>query len=87
MTVLNNSRVSGLGARAAAQVRAAGFTVAEVGNFTGRIPVTTLYFAVGQQAAAQRVAADVGGIDRVEARFAGLPGSGLTLVVTRDFPA
>ena len=87
MTVFNNSRIAGLGSRAATRVRAAGFTVAAVGNYTGRIPVSTLYFAPGQDAAAAQVAAAVAGIERVLPRFDGLPGSGLTLVVTRDFPA
>ena len=49
--------------------------------------MSTLYYEPGQQGAAERVQAAVAGIERVLPRFDGLPGSGLTLVVTRDFPA
>lgn len=87
VTVLNNSTVTGLGARAAARVRAAGWTVTRVGNFTGRIPTTTVYYRPGtnEEAPARLLASDVGA--RVEPRFDGLPRSaaGVVLVVTSDF--
>ena len=86
LTVLNNSTVSGLAATAAARFRAGGWQVRAVGNFTGRVAHTTAYYAPGQEAAAQALAAQFPSIQRVRPRFAGLPGSGLTVVVTRDFP-
>jgi len=86
VTVLNNSRRQGLAAHVATQVRAAGWPVRRTGNFTGRIAETTLYYAPGQRAAARDLAAAMSQIRRVLPRFAGLPGSGLTLVVTRDWP-
>jgi len=85
VTVLNNSRRQGLAADVAAQVREAGWRVRQTGNFTGRIAVSTLYYAAGQRAAAEQLAASMHQIRRVEARFKGLPGTGLTLVVTRDW--
>ncbi|HET6909772.1 MAG TPA: LytR C-terminal domain-containing protein [Mycobacteriales bacterium] len=85
VTVLNNSRRQGLAAHVAAQVRAAGWPVRRTGNFTGRIAETTLYYAPGQRAAAHDLAAAMSQIRRVLPRFAGLPGTGLTLVVTRDW--
>ena len=86
VTVLNNSRVSGLADRAAARLRAGGWPTPVVGNFTGRVERTSVYWAPGQQASAVRLARQFG-IARVAPRFAGLPGRGLTLVVTRDYRA
>lgn len=83
VTVLNNSRLFGLAKRAAARYRAGGWPVPVTGNFTGRLRVTTVYFAPGQQAAAARFARQFG-VARVLPRFPGLPGRGLTVVLTRD---
>ncbi len=85
ITVLNNSRTTGLAARAAATFRDGGWPVAETGNFTGRIRATTVYYAPGQQASARAFADRFPGIERVLPRFDGLPGSGLTVVLTREF--
>ena len=83
VTVLNNSRFTGLARRAAARYRAGGWLVAVTGNFTGRLRATTVYFAPGQQGSATRFARQFG-VARVLPRFPGLPGSGLTVVLTRD---
>jgi hypothetical protein len=87
VTVLNNSRRTGLAHRAAAQLEAGGWPIRQVGNFTGRIPVSTVYYAPGQAASAQALAEQYEAVRRVHPRFRGLPGSGLTLVVTREWPA
>ncbi len=87
LLVLNNSRRPGLARRAARLFEDAGWPVRGTGNFTGRIPVTTVYYPDGQATLARRVAARFPGVRRVAPRFAGLPGSGLTVVVTREFPA
>jgi hypothetical protein len=87
VTVLNNSRIQHLAARAAADLAAHGWPVRGTGNFTGRISETTVYYASGQRASAMRLARDIHQVRRVEPRFAGLPGRGLTLVVTRDWSA
>ncbi len=87
LTVLNNSTVSGLAARAAARYRAAGWPIKLTGSFRGRVPVTTVYFAPGQQASALLLQKSFPAIERVRPRFAGLPGSGLTVVLTRDYRA
>ncbi len=86
VTVLNNSRIPKLAARGAARVVAAGWPVAAVGNFRGRIPVTTVYFDPGLQATARELAADVHGVVRVRPRFEGLPARGVVVVLTREFP-
>jgi hypothetical protein len=87
VTVLNNSRRSGLAHRAAAQVANGGWSIKYIGNFTGRIPESTVYYAQGQAAIAHAFAHQFSAVQRVLPRFQGLPGSGLTLVVTRDWPA
>ena len=55
------------------------------GNYrSGVISQTTIYYASGQQGSAERFAKQFG-IPRVLPRFRGLPGSGLTVVLTRDY--
>jgi hypothetical protein len=85
VTVLNNSRRAGLGHDVAAELRAKGWPIAKVGNFRGRIAMTTVYYAAGQLPQARELAREFPQVRRVEPRFAGLPGQGLTLVVTRDW--
>jgi len=87
LTVLNNSTRTGLAARAAARYRAAGWPVKLVGSFRGRLTETTVYYDPGQQPSAAALAKAFPGITRVLPRFPGLPGSGLTVVLTRAYPA
>ena len=85
VTVLNNSKIQRLADRAAARFRAGGWPVRSTGNYRGgRIATTTVYYPAGEQASAQRFAAQFG-IGRVLPRFAGLPSSGMTVVLTRDY--
>jgi len=88
--VYNNSTIKGLAARAAADLKADGWQVAEVGNYSaGTIPTTTVYFRPGtdEEAAARSIAADFG--MRVEARFAGIQDAheGVIVIVTNDYQA
>jgi hypothetical protein len=87
VTVLNNSRRTGLASRAAAQLKDGGWPIKVVGNFRGRIPESTVYYASGQARVAAALAHQFAAVRRVLPRFRGLPGSGLTLVVTREWPA
>ena len=87
LTVLNNSQITGLADRAAARFRAGGWPIRQTGNLRGRIRATTVYYAPGQEAQARELARAFRGIERVLPRLDGLPGRGLTVVVTRDFPA
>jgi hypothetical protein len=87
VTVLNNSRRTGLAHRVAAQVAGGGWPIKLIGNFTGRIAVSTVYYAPGQETVAAALARQFPAVQRVLPRFQGLPGSGLTLVVTREWPA
>jgi hypothetical protein len=86
VTVLNNSRITGLAARGAERFTAGGWPVAAVGNFRGRIPVTTVYHDPGLEPAAREFAAAFEGVVRVRPRFEGLPARGVVVVLTRDFP-
>jgi len=87
VTVLNNSRQRGLGHEVANELRVKGWPIADVGNYRGRLTATTVFYSPGQLAAAQELAREFPQIRRIEPRFAGLPGHGLTLVVTRDWTA
>lgn len=85
LTVLNNSRITGLADRAARRFRAGGWPIRQTGNFTGTVPVTTVYYAPGQRDSAELLQRSFRGLVRVRPRFATLPGSGLTVVLTRAY--
>jgi hypothetical protein len=82
---LNNSRIHGLAHRAAGDFASGGWRIAGVGNFSGRIAATTAYYGPGGRAAAEQLAREFPKVTRVLPRFAGLPGAGLTVVVTRYY--
>lgn len=88
--VLNNSKVSGLAARAAEDFRADGWTVAETGNYSegqGVLPTSTAYFRPGtaEESAARALAAKFN--LQVAARFPGIASfdDGVIVIVTRDY--
>ena len=60
VVVLNETRIRGLAADVASDLRAKGWTVTGVGNWQGAIPETTVYYPAGQRSRALRLAADVG---------------------------
>jgi hypothetical protein len=85
VSVLNNSKIKGLASRAVTRFKAGGWPVPVQGNYRGgTIATTTVYYAPGQQASAQRFAKQFG-IARVAPRFPGLPTTGMTVVLTRDY--
>lgn len=87
VTVLNNSRVTGLAAKAARDFARGGWRIAGTGNLRGRLPRTTVYYAPGQQEHAAALRRQFPAIKDLAPRPAGMPGaSGLTVVVTRDYP-
>jgi hypothetical protein len=57
-----------------------------VGNFRGRIPVTTVYYDPGLETSAREFADAFEGVVRVRPRFEGLPARGVVVVLTREFP-
>lgn len=87
LTVLNNSKVNGLAAKAAADFARGGWRIAGTGNLRGRLAQTTVYYGPGQRDAAEALRLQFPAIGDVEPRAASLPGGGgLTVVVTRDYP-
>jgi hypothetical protein len=86
VTVLNNSRRTGLAHAAAGQIRAKGWKIGTVGNLQGLVPASTVFYAPGEAAAARHLAHDFGSIQRIEPNHAGhMHGSALTLVVTANW--
>lgn len=90
LTVLNNSVIRGLADRAATAVQSRGWQVAQVGNFAGQLPATTVYYSpgnAGEEAAARELAREFPQVSQVLPRYAGLPPTpaGIVLVVTKDW--
>ncbi|MGB8961545.1 MAG: LytR C-terminal domain-containing protein [Pseudonocardiaceae bacterium] len=86
--VYNNSTIRGLAARAAADLRAAGWNVIEVGNYAqGIIPTTTVYYQEGTDQHAEAEALADQFKMRVEPRFPGIANAspGLIVIVTNDY--
>ncbi|OLR89828.1 LytR C-terminal domain-containing protein [Actinokineospora bangkokensis] len=86
--VYNNSTIKNLAERASQDVSGLGWTVTEVGNYSGgTIRETTVYFTPGtaEEAAANQLAKDLG--VRVEPRFEGISHAnpGVILIVTREY--
>lgn len=78
--VFNNTATRGLARTVAAKVRAAGWTVAGVGNWRGSIPETTVYYPSGFQSQAQTLARDLD-FGRVRPSVAPMRTDRLTLIV------
>lgn len=86
--VYNNSTITGLAARAASDLRADGWNVAEAANYPyGIIPTTTAYFTPGtdEETAAKALATAYG--MKAEPRFAGIQNAspGVIVIVTNDY--
>ena len=86
VVVLNQTSRSGLAGSVANQLRGKGWTVPAVGNFRGIVPATTVYYPVGQEAAAQAAAESLPTAPRIRPRFGNLSTSRLTVVVTDSYP-
>jgi hypothetical protein len=87
VVVLNQTGQAGLAATAATRLRAKGWTVSGVGNFHGVVPATTVYYPLGQEAAATAAARSLPTAPRVLPRFGNLSLTRLTVVVTSNYPA
>jgi hypothetical protein len=90
LTVLNNSRRTGLAKRAAAEFAAGGWPIRGTGNYRAtRLAKTTVYYTprnARERAAAESLRRQFPHVERVQPRFKGLPGSGVTVVLTGDYP-
>ncbi|HVX46598.1 MAG TPA: LytR C-terminal domain-containing protein [Mycobacteriales bacterium] len=90
LTVLNNTTISGLAEQAATTFSSRGWNVGGVGNYTGLISSTTVYYdatSPTEQQAATALAGQFAGVMHAEPRFAGLPGTGLTVVLAPNWSA
>ena len=88
MRIYNNSRIKNLAAQAASDIRAGGWNVVEVGNYSqGIIATATVYYRPGtaEEAAARELGATYG--LRVEPRFEGIKDAspGVIVIVTNDY--
>jgi hypothetical protein len=66
-------------------LRAAGWDVAGTGPWYGAVPVTTVYYPVGQEAAAKALMAKFPEITRSLPVFDGVPADKLTVIICKDF--
>jgi cytoskeletal protein RodZ len=86
--VYNNSTITGLASKAAADFRADGWNVAEAANYPyGIIPTTTAFFTPGtdEETAAKALATEFG--MKAEPRFQGIQSAspGVIIIVTNDY--
>lgn len=87
LRVYNNSTITGLAARGAADFEAAGWTVTDIGGYNGRIPVSTVYYREGTaEKDAADFLADAFGL-RAQPRFDGIEDSspGVIVILTKDY--
>lgn len=85
LLVLNNSRIHGLAEVGKATFAKGGWTVTGTGNYSGRLPETTVFYSPGLKAAAETLARQFPTVTAIEPRPAGVPGNALTVVLTRYF--
>jgi hypothetical protein len=88
LTVLNNTIQHGLARTAAQTFSTRGWQIGPVGNYTGELAQTTVYYDPtnrAQHRAAETLAAQFPQVTQVQPRFASLPGSGLTVVLAPDW--
>jgi hypothetical protein len=85
LLVLNNSRIRGLAETGRSTFERGGWTVVGTANFPGRLPETTVYYSPGFKAAAETLARQFPTVTAILPRPAGVPGSTLTVVLTRYF--
>jgi hypothetical protein len=84
--VYNTTAIQGLAHHVAAEIEARGWQITAVGNLTGALTESTLFYSPGDHAAAKHLAAEFSGIRRLEANsVAGFTSSGLTLVLTANW--
>jgi LytR cell envelope-related transcriptional attenuator len=80
VTVLNATRTTGLARQVAARVRAAGWTVASVGNWRTGASQTAVHFPRGRKAEARLLAKDLG-VDAVLPSTSGMRSDRLTVIL------
>ena len=82
--VYNNSGISGLAGRTAANARGAGWQVVGSDNWYGTIPASTVYFPERLRAEAKLLGRDLG-INRLKPAIAPMRLDRLTVILTGDY--
>jgi LytR cell envelope-related transcriptional attenuator len=85
VVVLNQSTREGLASEVAGQLRAAGWRVADVGNWQGSVPETTVYYPIGSSNAAEALAADLRGVNRTRPRQLNMRSGMLTVILHQSY--
>lgn len=78
--VYNNSRITGLATQTANRARSAGWTVSDIGNWRGQVPVSTIYAPLNLADQADLLAKDLG-IGRVKSATGSMSRDALTVVL------
>jgi hypothetical protein len=87
LLVLNNTTIAGLAERAAQRFRTDGWTVS-VGNYTGEIATTSVYYdpaVATAHAQAEQLHARYPAVKQVLPKFAGLPAGPIVIVLAPDY--
>jgi hypothetical protein len=82
--IYNNTRERGLAERTATRAESAGWRVAGVDNWIGKIVTTTVYYPLGMSGHATQLASDLG-IGRTKAALSNMKTDRLTVILTTDY--
>jgi hypothetical protein len=85
VVVLNETVQRGLGAAAAREISAAGWTVVRVGNFRGTITETTIYYPDGEYQSAVSLRRAFPLLGRLRPAFPGISLTSLTVILTSSY--
>lgn len=82
--IYNNTRERGLAERTATRAESAGWRVAGVDNWIGKIVTTTVYYPLGMSGHARQLASDLG-IGNTKAALSNMKTDRLTVILTTDY--
>jgi hypothetical protein len=82
--IYNNTRERGLAERTAVRAESAGWRVAGVDNWIGKVATTTVYYPLGMSGHATQLASDLG-IGRTKAALSNMKTDRLTVILTTDY--
>ena len=82
--IYNNTRERGLAERTATRAESAGWRVAGVDNWIGKIVTTTVYYPLGMSGHASQLASDLG-IGNTKAALSNMKTDRLTVILTTDY--
>jgi hypothetical protein len=82
--IYNNTSERGLAERTSRRAESAGWTVAGIDNWIGRVATTSVYYPLGMHGHATRLASDLG-IGRVKPALSNMKTDRLTVILTTDY--